>query len=150
MSASEEGQRQDKGAEYSSHVEAVIEEVRDLPEECCQSTGPFGNVWDEFVEQVSGERSLFFEGCEETIRRICKRRVARMEETEKRRLCPGIEDDLDGEIAEELFQRVSILAVLENLAVQVECELEEQDKGEGDGQKGSPGVYLFRRGGGGA
>lgn len=152
----------DRGAAYSCHVEAIVEDIRSLPEECCQSGGRFDNVWDEFVDQLRQGESVFFEAYEQAVRQVCRSRVVRMEEAEKRWLLAGTDgspggdggpapsaDELDEVITEELYCRVFTRADLESLEDLRECgeeepEEEEREEDEAD-EEADRNVYLYDR-----
>ncbi|MDD5050958.1 MAG: hypothetical protein PHV93_04470 [Candidatus Pacebacteria bacterium] len=119
---------------YAFYAERIINEIKALPKECCQSgdDSTLDSVWKEWAHQLQYEQSIFMEAYEQTIRDLCRKVILKMPEHEVKLLWAGrdelyLEDDIDEltdffaiktlieDLEEELFRRVSEIAINEDL-----------------------------------
>ena len=72
-------------AKYDRYVQRVVRKIKRLPKNCMQSgdDSPMRNVWEEWVVQVQGQQSIFFEFYESTIMGICREVVEALPKEEQ-------------------------------------------------------------------
>ena len=121
---------------YKKYADKIIELVKALPEEYRQSgDSPWKNVWEEWVDQVQHQHSVFYELYEEQIRALCTSVINEMSDDEITLLWAGRDplhnddmddDELDGfvvlgqmkfDLQDELFRLVNEVAVNEELEI---------------------------------
>ncbi|TVY09072.1 hypothetical protein [Paenibacillus cremeus] len=126
---------------YSGYVMQVKAKIENLDKSFMQSgdDSPLNNVWEEFVVQIQGEESIFFEAYEDTIRAICEKVLNSLTESELRllwletdgyfdydedELFPTEDVLLEG-IEQELYSRLCALAADEEIEFDKDKDEEE-------------------------
>ena len=72
-------------AKFDCYVKRVIRDIKRLPKECMQSgdDSALRNVWEEWVVQVRGQQSVFYEAYEDTIQAICRKVAEKLPQEEQ-------------------------------------------------------------------
>ncbi len=73
------------GAKFDRYVRRVIRKIKQLPKECMQSgeDSDLRSVWEEWVVQVRGEESFFYEAYEDILRAICREVAEKLPQEER-------------------------------------------------------------------
>lgn len=72
-------------AKFDRYVRRVIREIKQLPKECMQSgdDSDLRNVWEEWVVQVRGQHSVFYQAYVDTILDICREVAEKLPQEEQ-------------------------------------------------------------------
>jgi hypothetical protein len=119
---------------YVFYVERIIDKIKALPNDCRLSgdDSPLDSIWKEWAHQLQYQQSIFMEAYEQTILDLCREVILEMPSHEVKLLWAGrdefyLKDDigeltdfygqetLSDDLEEELFGRVSEIALNEDL-----------------------------------